>query len=357
MHKLLFQALHRPDRSPSQRYRFDQFLPFLLKNQIDCDYSYLIDEKADKYFYQKGHYFKKAALLAKSLAIRSKELYTARNYNSCLIQRESFMLGTSRFEVAISKKIRTIFDFDDAIWQTVVSDANKSLSFLKNGNKTAEIIKASAEIWAGNAYLADYAKQFNSNVYIIPTVVDTDFYKPIISNAPNAKICIGWSGSFSTVPHFEYIEAALLAIKQKYGEKICFKLIGDSNYKNEKLNLIGTEWTKATELQELSTIDIGIMPLPNDKWTQGKCGLKSLVYMSSQIPTIVSPVGGNAQIVTDNVNGLWANSTDEWIEKLSLLIENQDLRKKLAINARQTVEKYYSVATWQATILNRLTNF
>lgn len=354
MTKLLFQALHRPDRSPSQRYRFDQFLPYLEAAGVGVEYSYLISEQADKYFYSSGFYLKKLGLLAKSILTRLNEWRTAKKYDVCLIQRESFMLGTSIFERAMGKNTRTIFDFDDAIWQTVVSEGNKALSFLKNGRKTEEIIRASSEIWAGNEYLADYARQFNPNIQIIPTVVDTNFYPAMPKSYEKEQICIGWSGSFSTVAHFEHILPALTELKRKYGDKICFKLIGDANYSRPELQLRGTAWQKSTEISELSGIDIGIMPLPDDEWTRGKCGLKSLVYMSSLIPTVVSPVGVNARIVEDNINGLWATTQEEWVEKISLLVENPELRARLAAAARQTIESNYSVAAWQQTIVQRI---
>ncbi len=354
MTKLLFQALHRPDRSPSQRYRFDQFLPYLEADGVEVEYSFLISPQADKYFYLSGFYLKKAGLLAQSIFKRLNEWRRAKNYDICLIQRENFMLGTSIFERAMGRNCRTIFDFDDAIWQTVVSTGNKALSFLKNGQKTAEIIRASGEVWAGNEYLADYARQFNPQVLVIPTVVDTDFYIPTVKNEEKEQICIGWSGSFSTVAHFEHILPALLELKRKYRDKICFKLIGDANYRQPELQLQGIAWQKHTEIAELASIDIGIMPLPDDEWTRGKCGLKSLVYMSSLIPTVVSPVGVNTAIVKDNENGFWASTKDEWVEKISLLVENPQLRARLAQAGRQTVEQFYSVAAWHKTIVQRI---
>ena len=127
-------------------------------------------------------------------------------------------------------------------------------------------------VLAGNAFLQDYALQYNSNTQLIPTVVDTEHYQ---SNTERSKdaICIGWSGSFSTVPYFELITPALKTIKDKYGDGVTFKLIGDADYYNEALQLQGIAWTADSELSELSELDIGLMPLPDDSWTKGKCAL------------------------------------------------------------------------------------
>jgi glycosyltransferase involved in cell wall biosynthesis len=353
MTKLLFQALHRQDRSPSQRYRFDQYLPFLAQSGVVVDYSHLIEAQDDTPFYASGNYLKKAGIFWRAMRKRMKEINNAKNYDLVFVQREAFMLGTSYFERRMAAQRPLIFDFDDAIWQQVVSEGNRKLAFLKNANKTQEIIRAATEIWAGNDYLADFARQYNPNVRIVPTTVDTDEYQRRLPIRPeDAPICIGWSGSFSTVPHFQSALPALEIIAQKYGKKVCFKLIGDANYRNEKLQLQGIAWARNTEIAELSSIDIGIMPLPDDEWTQGKCGLKALVYMSMQIPTILSPVGVNRKIISHDQNGLWASSTDEWVEQLSRLIDSAQLRQQLAQNARLSVLQNYSVEAWKQPYLD-----
>jgi len=93
------------------------------------------------------------------------------------------------------------------------------------------------------------------------------------------------------------------------------------------------------------------MPLPDNEWTWGKCGLKGLQYMALEIPTIMSPVGVNTQIIDDGVNGFLANETDEWIAKISRLIDDADLRITLGKAGRKTVVEEYSVQSLQSTYL------
>ena len=177
---------------------------------------------------------------------------------------------------------------------------------------------------------------------IIPSTIDFRSYSGIVEKE-NDRICIGWTGSFSTIKHFETLAEVLKKIKLPHGNKVHFKLIGDPNYVNHDLELKGQQWKAETEAEDLSDLDIGIMSLPDNEWTKGKCGMKGLQYMALGIPTIMSPVGVNTEIIQDGVNGFLASSGEEWVEKLTLLIENPDLRKKLGDAGRKTVEEKYSV--------------
>ncbi len=358
MPKVLFIANHRPNRSPSQRFRFEQYLTFFKENGWDYDFSYLISEKDDTIFYKKGHFFQKLIIILKAFNIRWKDVLRSSKYDIIFIQREAFITGTTFFEKKFSSsKAKIIYDFDDSIWLSNVSDANKKWNWLKNPNKTKEIISVSNIVFAGNQYLADYAKQANNNVVIIPTTIDTEEYKRIPSN--NSKICIGWSGSITTIQHFEYAIPFLLRLKEKYGDDIEFKVIGDKNYTHKELNITGIAWSKEDEIKELSSFDIGIMPLPNDKWANGKCGLKGLQYMALEIPTIMSPVGVNTKIIKDGINGFLAESETEWVQKISQLIDSKSLRNKAGIAGRKTTLNQYSVKANKneyLTLFNQLIN-
>ena len=345
--KVLFIGMHRLDRSPSQRYRFEQYFNFLESHGVACELSYLISKKDDKIIYSTGNYLGKLLIFLKSWRIRMKDVKRANHFDYIFIQREAFMTGTTYFEKKFAKsKAKLIFDFDDSIWLEDKNKANSKLSFLKKPSKTADIISLCDTVVPGNEYLADYALQFNKNVVVIPTTIDTNWYVPKSKDLKN-KIIIGWSGSFSTIKHFESASIALSKIKIKYGDMISFKIIGDPNYRYEPLGIIGQKWQSQTEVEDLQDIDIGIMPLPNTDWTRGKCGLKGLQYMGLAIPTIMSPVGVNTQIIEHGVNGFLASTKEEWVECLSRLIESEELRSKLGNAGRKTVEEVYSVKTNQ----------
>lgn len=353
MPKILFIAAHRPDRSPSQRYRFEQYFDFLRKNGYECELSFIINEVDDKLFYRPGNIIGKSAITLKSAFNRWKDVRRANNYDIVFVQREAFMTGSAFFEKQIAKaKAKFIFDFDDSIWLLDTSNANKKWEWLKSTKKTGEIIAVSDLVFAGNNYLAAYAKQFNTNVKIIPTTIDTIFFKRQSDYPDNEKICIGWSGSITTIKHFEQATSFLKKIKQKYGDNVFFKVMGDETYTNKELGIKGIPWSSETEVNTLEGFDIGIMPLPDDEWVKGKCGLKGLSYMALEVPTIMSSVGVNPEIITDGINGFLASTENEWFEKLSKLIDSFELRKQIGITGRKTVEQFYSVESQKNNYLN-----
>ena len=342
--RILILANHRMNRSPGQRFRFEQYTEFLEKNGFSWELSYLISEKDDKHFYSKGNWFKKLKILIKCFNKRLKDIKRAKDFDSVFIYREAFFTGTTYFEKKLSKlPVKVIFDFDDSIWLPSISPGNKKVEWLKNYGKTQKIIELSDLVFTGNKYLADYAKNYNKNVEIIPTTIDTSYHLNKELQKKDDRICIGWTGTSTTIQHFELIIPVLKKIKEKYKEKVYFKLIGENKYYNKDLNLIGVVWNYNSEIEDLSEIDIGIMPLPDDEWSKGKCGFKGLQYMSLKIPTIMSPVGVNRQIINNGVNGFLAKNNEEWIEKISLLVESEELRNKLGNEGRKTVESKYSV--------------
>lgn len=347
--KILFIVAHRPGRSPGQRFRFEQYLEYMRNSGFEYTYSYIISEKDDAYFYAKGKYFHKLFILLKSIFIRLKDLRRAKEYDIIFIYREALMLGCSWFEKRFKKKdAKIIVDYDDAIWLPDVSSGNSNLAWLKKPSKTIDIIKSSDMVFAGNAYLASFAKQYHSNVKIVPTTIDTDYYQEKSSSKSNKeRVCIGWTGSFTTLKHFEQAVPFLVSLFRQYGDRVCFKMIADIPFFTAQFPLKFCKWSKEREVEDLLDIDIGIMPLPDDDWARGKCGFKGLQYMALGIPSVMSPVGVNTEIIRDGENGFLASDVNEWIQKLSLLIESDELRKRLGAEGRRTVEQHFSYNAWK----------
>ena len=351
--KILFVAHHRLDRSPGQRYRFEQYFSYLSENGVYCELANIISEKDDQILYNSYNYIKKGLIALNAYRKRYLNYKNIKNYDLIVLYREAVLTRSIVFEkLFASSGVPLVFDFDDAIWIKDVSKVNRSISFLKNEKKIEKILPLCTHVTCGNDYLKNYALKFNSNVTILPSTVNTDLYKPMNLNGHSGKVKIGWVGSHTTIKHFQKIINVYKSLKKKYGDKISFKVIGDPNYKNEELNIVGVPWDNNTEVELFNSFDIGVMPLPRDNWTEGKCGMKGLLYMSTGKPAVVSNIGVNNDIIENGVNGFLCNGEDQWYNVLSELIENDKLRKQIGDQGRKTVVNKYSTLSQRDNYLN-----
>ncbi|MGE0566361.1 MAG: glycosyltransferase family 4 protein [Bacteroidia bacterium] len=343
MPKVLILAAHRPNRSPSQRYRFEQYIPFLETNGFQFIWAPLLNEKDDIVFYSNGNFFKKLLIVFRTIIKRRKDCRKLSEIDIVFIQRETHFLGISYFEKQIKRtKCKIIFDFDDAIWIPDTSPGNKKWSWLKKPDKFFTSVRLADKVIAGNRFLLKKTTGISRDAILIPTTIDTAIHKKIVNKPENNKVVIGWSGSLSTIKHFEMLIDVIKELKSKYKDRIEIKVLGDENYVNEELGIVGTAWSPENEVRELNSFDIGVMPLPNDEWAEGKCGLKALSYMACEVPVVASAVGANMDIVSNEEDGFLVLSNDEWINTISRLIENSALRKSIGLKGRHKVISKYS---------------
>lgn len=347
--RILFVAGHRLNRAPAQRFRFEQYLDHLRSEGMDCELSPLLTAGDDRIFYGRGSAFWKVLVLARCAVRRARDIQRAHLFDVVFLQREAFFGGWPVFERAFKAAgVRLVLDFDDAIWLLDVSAANRRYGWLKRPQKTAEIATMADLIIAGNSYLRDYALGFNRNVMVIPTTIDTVSYKRVVPRRTKGPVCIGWTGSTTTIQHFETGAPYLAQIRARFGDGVRFRVVGDASYRNETLGIRGEAWDPATEVETLCDMDIGMMPLPDDAWSRGKCGLKGLQFMGLEIPVVMENLGANQEIVADGTDGFLASGAVEWVAKLSALVESIALREKIGEAGRRTIEARFSVASQKA---------
>ena len=329
------------DTSPAQRYRLEQWEPLLRERGVEITYEPFEDEALHSVVYQRGRMGKKLQLVARGLGRRLSTVSQARKYDLVYILREAALLGPAIFERLIyQQRVPFVFDFDDAIFVSYRSPSNGYLSYLKFASKTKTICRLASHVMVGNPYLAEYAREVNDNVSVVPTTIDTEKYQVRQPKTTDGPIVIGWTGSYSTVQHLDTLRGALKKLAET--EKFRLRVIGTPSYECAPVETEAMQWRAATELEDLSAIDIGVMPLPDDNWSKGKCGLKALQFMALGIPTICSPVGVNTDIIQDNENGFLAMSEAEWVDKLTRLLRSAELRRRLGDAGRATVEQKYS---------------
>ena len=344
--KILYIVQHRQNRAPGQRYRCEQYIPYLQRAGFECTYSPIIIKREEEdSLYRSRSLWDKGMIFLKALFRRVKDVLRARQYDIVFIYREAMPTGSVFFEKMLKKSgAKIILDFDDAVWLPSVSEVNKSLQWLKKPDKINKIIGLSNLVITGNSYLADYTRKFNQAVKVFPSTIDLDYYKMPAEKAKKTddKIIIGWSGSHTTIEHFNIIVPVLKKLKEKYGDKIEFIVYGDAGYKSDLPDIKSVAWSSDSEVEIISSFDIGIMPLPDDDWSKGKCSMKGLQYMGLAIPAVLADVGMNKEVVKDGVNGFLAKNEQEWLDKLQKLIENKYLRQSIGLAGRETIEKEYS---------------
>ena len=330
--------------SPSQRYRIEQWEPLLRERGVDITFASFEDEDLHALLYKPGMVGRKLQLVTRGLGRRLSLIRKVKDYDLVYILREAALLGPPVFERLIAQSgVPMVFDFDDAIFVSYRSPSNGYLSYLKFASKTKTICRIASHVMVGNPYLADYARQVNDRVTVIPTTIDTEKYRVPERKKKDGPVVIGWTGSYSTVQHLDTMRGALKKLAEK--ESFRLRVIGTPSYECAPVDVEAMPWRAETELEDLSEIDIGMMPLPDDRWSKGKCGLKALQFMALGIPTICSPVGVNTDIIQDDQNGFIAATEDEWVEKLTRLLRSAELRERLGHAGRVTVEEKYSAIT------------
>ena len=321
-------------RGPSSRFRIYQFLPEFQSAGIDLRISPLFE---DEYFQilkepEPAQTLKKTAYTPARFGRRRAEL-KADDSDLIIIEQQLFPY----MPFSIEKKYlpaKFLLEYDDAI-------------YLTHPKKLPELMRKATGVIAGNRSLAEYAEEFNPNVIVIPTVLNTSHFRPM-PKSTRERLIIGWTGIEYNFPYLKILEPALSSICERYQVEIV--IISNSHPKDLSFPFRFVAWNGDQEVEQFNELDIGVMPLQMDEWCRGKCGLKLLQYMALEIPAVATPVGVNRQIVQNGRNGFLAESAEEWEKHLTALIENSELRANMGRQARSTVLEHYSTDVWFPTL-------
>lgn len=340
--KILFLTPYPHGTAGSQRFRFEQYYDALESDGWTIKTQSFLDTQTWEVLYLPGNGIKKIWGVFKGFARRKLMLFRAHRYDYIFIHREASPIGPPIFEWILCKMLnkKVIYDYDDAIWKENTSHSNSIASIIKWQKKVGSISKWSTRVSVGNDFLASYAKKFNTKVIINPTTIDTvSLHIPNHNN--DEKTTIGWTGTHSTLKYLEPIAEVLNEVLKTRNVELI--IIADQKPKSAINGFTFKPWSIDSEIDDLNTISIGLMPLKDDEWAKGKCGFKALQFMALEKPVLLSPVGVNDQIVKHGNSGYHCTTIDEWKERLIELIDDAELRIKMGIAGRQKVEKEFSV--------------
>jgi glycosyltransferase involved in cell wall biosynthesis len=350
--RVTFLVPYPPGRSPGQRFRFEQWLRLLPQGAVDADIRPLFGRAAFARLYEPGGTARKAAQSAQALGRRLVQAHVARRADVVVVYRGAFPLGPPVFEALLERRVPVVYDFDDAIWLGGTSEANASAARLKRPEGVGRIVAGAAATTVGNQFLASYAGKFSDRVHVIPTTLDVEEYRPQ-PRAVHDLVRVGWSGSPTTSVHLRSIEGALRRMLDELPVELV--VTGDPRFELPGAPRVTVKaWLAETEIAEVGAFDIGLMPLPDDDWSRGKCGFKALLSMALGVPPVVSPVGVNTEIVEHGINGLVASDEDAWVAAIARLVDDPALRAGMGIAARETVVQRYSGQQWAPRFLEVL---
>jgi len=341
--KILFVVPYPTGKAPSQRFRFEQYYDLLRANNYRFDCIPFLTDEIWGILYQPGRFLLKASGILKGIMRRIALLFKLRTYDFIFIHREACPVGVPFFEFIAARILRKkiIYDFDDAIWIPNYSEANSFFSFLKGYGNVKHICRYSWKVSCGNHYLCQFAANYTQNVVYNPTTIDTENYHNRVKDQHGQEFIIGWTGSHSTIRYINEIIPVLQELEREH--QFIFKVISDIKPEFELKSMVFKKWEKDSEIDDLLTFNVGIMPLVNDKWANGKCGFKALQYMALGIPALVSPVGVNTQIVDHGINGFICATPLAWKTHLIELMNNRPLLQSMAKETRKKIEDHYSV--------------
>lgn len=348
MSRILFFVPH-PEQDAGYRYRIQQFIPYLKDAGYSCTIAPFSTEKLYTSLRARGAFSQKVAHAAYCSARRIAQIGRLSEFDLVVIQREVFPFFAPLMEKRVlSRHSRVIFSFDDAIYagHGDLAPLNHPMLYrIKYGRGVDHVIRKSCHVIAGNRILADYARRLNPNVSVIPTVVDCARYIPKPQTA-NPPVTIGWVGSRSTAPYLRLIEPALKELALAHPGKVRFRFYGFPEYHPALPDCESLPFRLDSEMEDLHSLDIGLMPLADTEWCRGKCAFKAIQYMASGVATVASPVGITPDLIQHNVNGLLATSAGEWSECLKVLTDHADVRRRITQAARRTIEASYSLQKW-----------
>jgi glycosyltransferase involved in cell wall biosynthesis len=339
-----------PIQAAATRYRLEQFVGPLAERGITLTVRPFLDTKLFQELYDRRKIASTTLGLFKSGIRRLRDLLSAHAMDVVLVQREAMILGPPWIEWLMARvcSYPMVLDLDDATYISYDSPTyGRAARALKWFSKTDDLIRWSRLVTCGNGAIAEYVKSKGTVARVIPTVVDTELFRPAVRSPADDPLVIGWIGTHSTFPYLESIFPVLQDLSGKYRFRL--KVVGAGK---EEINLPGVEvenlpWKLEREVEDFQFLDIGLYPIDaslySGNWAAGKSGFKAIQYMAVGIPYVASPVGAAAEIGVCGTTHLLAQSPDDWHNALEQLIVDAEKRSAMGLAGREHAIKHYGV--------------
>jgi len=239
---------------------------------------------------------------------------------------------------------KLVYDVDDALWALHPSDLSLPGSEAKSAKisaRFAHTCKHADLVIAGNDYLAEHAAAHQRNIFVLPTLLDTDQYTPPPPDAMGiGPLRVGWMGTSGNL----FFLPEVLRQLAPHSSLLELRVVSDKPYEGELNEMVRFErWSPEFEADQLRGFEVGLMPLTDDEYTRGKCGFKILQYMAVGAVPVASAVGFNTEILTHGHDGLLVREPSDWATHILRLANDRELLERMAVNARFAVVQRFSL--------------
>jgi L-malate glycosyltransferase len=311
---------------------------------ISFHYAPFETERLHAIVHQPRHGAAKAAEMLRAYIEFIPKVSDLSAFDAVLISREATLIGPALIERWIALRNKPIiYILDDPHYIAYRSPTSGWFSYLKFFGKVKTLCRISNAVIVNSPSHHRFASQFSTNVWEIPSVVDASVYDgwrpgPAITSD---HVCIGWSGSPSTVENLQVIRNPLASIAKRVDVSV--RLIGAKDFRLPDVPHVGTEWRAETEVDDLRKLDVGLLPLPLTPWTPHKFYLKLVQYMALGIPPVATPLGANPRVISNGETGFLAETECDWNRILTRLIEDAELRETVGRRAAKVAHERYTL--------------
>ena len=327
--KIIFLTHTLAYRDQRPRFRVEQYFPYLQAHRVEAKWQ----------------------SISGSWKERLRIYQQLPSFEVVCVQRRLF--SPLEFSWIRRKSSKILFDLDDAIMYR--SSSSSHPQSLSRRFKFSWTVRGSDVVTVGNQFLKKEVLKVDKTkkVFVIPTSVDTKLYPMKKKVLNQTEIILGWIGTKGNLKYLKNLEPVFEALARKFSN-LKLKIVCDDFYDSRYIQTIKKPWRLEDENEDLISFDIGLMPLNDDLWSKGKCGLKIIQYLSVGVPAVCTPVGINCDIVQNGYNGFWANTRQEWVDQIAILIQDPGLRQRMGLKGIDTVERDYSLAVTSEKFLNVL---
>jgi glycosyltransferase involved in cell wall biosynthesis len=330
--------------APGQRSSIELWETVLGPAGIRIHYAPFETERLRAVLYRPGHYATKVGEMVRAYIERIKLLGDLKRFDAVFVYREAALLGPAFLEKMVARRgLPIIYQLDDPLFVPYTSPSNGYLSYLKFFGKISSICRMAKVVMVNSTQIREYVSQFNQNIWQVPSVVDTTRYvfRPELVETKPEVVCIGWSGSPTTTGNIRVIAGALRRLAEQVEHRV--HLIGGTEFDLPGVRYEAQKWSADTEVEDLRKMHVGMVPLPLNEWNKWKFYMKTAQYMALGIPTVATPLGSNPEVIQHGVNGFLADSEDEWVDYLTLLIKDHELRLRMGHAAARAAQEKYSL--------------